>query len=507
MTSLIACAFIGLLFIMLILAFFVYQKHKIHLADELHLKKMEDELHQSASLADFLLQIQNNMLFKVVEERLKHTSYHDTLTGLPNRDKFEQELHHFVTISQRQDQRFGIMQIDLDRFRNASETLGREASNSLLEVIAQRITKSVRNTDLVARLEDDEFAILLSDVKRPEAVANIAEKILSSICAPLKVNGKQFFITASIGISLFPEDSTSMPQLIGNADAALHRAKDYGRNNYQFFDIELSMSTREKISLQNALANALLKNEFALNYQPIMELATRKIIGVEALIRWKNKEFGVITPSEIVALTEETGLIIPVSEWVLTLACKKLTVWHSMGYKNLTMSINCSERQFKQATFVDDIVNIIKQSRIPAYCLELEVTERLIMENPEKTLRILNTLKDLGIKIVIDDFGMGYWSWSNLRLLHVDKIKIDKTFIKQIIDNKEMARLTTSLIAMINKLGIISVAEGVETRQQYDFLLKEGCKQIQGYYISQPLKEEDLTRFLKNPIPIVTTSS
>lgn len=449
----------------------------------------------------FILQVKNNSLLKLAEERLKNISYHDTLTGLPNRNKFEQELHHFIALSQRHDAKFGVLYIDLDRFRNIGESVGREASNAIIQIIAQRITKGIRNTDLIARLENDEFVILVADIKRVDAVGIIAEKILMNICQPIMVNGKELFITASIGISMFPEDGGNVEELMHNADAALYRAKDYGRNNYQFYNTEVSTRVRDKLALQNALANALLKNEFTLNYQPVMELATRKIVGVEALIRWKNKEFGVITPSEIVALTEETGVIIPVSEWVLTLACKRLMVWHSMGYKNLNIAINCSERQFKQATFVDDIINVIKQSRIPAFCLELEVTERLIMEDPEKTLRTLNILKDLGIKIVIDDFGSGYWSWGNLKRLRVDKIKIDKLFVKQVIDNETVAKLTAGLISMINKLGIISVAEGVETKEQYEFLLKEGCQQIQGYYISQPVTEEVLTEFLKHPIP------
>ena len=223
-----------------------------------------------------------------------------------------------------------------------------------------------------------------------------------SIYQPIMVNGKEFYSTASIGISLFPADGDGVAQLMRNADTALYRAKDYGRNNYQFFNTELCRVTREKLALQNALANALLKNEFTLNYQPIIELRSRRIVCVEALIRWDNKEFGIITPSEIIALTEESGVIVPVSEWVLTLACKKLTYWHSMGYKNLTIAINCSERQFKQTAFVDDIINVITQSRISPQNLELEITERLIIDDPEKTLRTLNSLRDLGIKIVIE---------------------------------------------------------------------------------------------------------
>lgn len=449
----------------------------------------------------FILQLHNLSMHKQAEERLKYTSYHDALTSLPNRNKFEQDLNHFVAISQRHGQSFGIIYLDLDRFENINEGRGRDSGDALLQIIANRISKTVRNTDLVARYAQDQFAIIIASVKKPEAVAYIAEKILANVSQPMIINSKEIFITGSIGISLFPHDGNTADQLMQHAQDALSRAKERGRDNYQFYSDELTTSTHKRLALQSALQNALIRNEFNLNYQPVMELATRKIIGVEALIRWKNPDYGMITPAEIITLTEESGLIIPVSEWVLSTACKSLFHMHNLGYKNMSLSINCSDRQFKQTTFVDEIINIIKLSGVPPQFLELEITEALIMDDPEKTIRVLYALKDLGVRIVVDDFGSGYWSWMNLRRLNIDKIKIDKMFIKKMLEDSEVAKLTAGLIAMINKLGIISIAEGVENRAQYEFLLKEGCQQIQGYYLSQPLAQEALLDFLQHPIP------
>lgn len=454
----------------------------------------------------FIIQVQNISLQKNAEERLRHMAYHDALTGLANRNKLEQFVNHMLAASRRHQQNFALMFLDLDRFKNINDTIGHEAGDIVLQIIAERLRSTVRSTDLVARLGGDEFVLVVTDIKRTESIAILAQKILETVLQAIVVKGQELYTTTSIGISLYPYDGQTMQALMKNADLALYRAKEHGRNNYQFYTVEMTGKAQERMSLQNALGHALAKNEFILYYQPKMDLVTRKILGLEALLRWRNKEFSAITPDQIIELAEETGLIIPVSDWVLETACKQLKVWHETGFPQLTMAVNCSGRQFKQNTFADSVFKIINSIGLPASSLEIEVTEKMIMEDPENTLRILYALKDLGVQIVIDDFGTGYWSLNNLRRLSVDRIKIDKTFIKQVTIDETSATITSAIIAMVNKLGIKSVAEGVESREQFNFLVKEGCSEIQGYYLSHPLPEQEMTMFLKHPVPVAESS-
>ena len=449
----------------------------------------------------YIIQIQDITLQKKAEERLHHMAYHDPLTGLANRNKLEQFINNTLAQARRHQQEFALLFLDLDRFKNINDKIGHEAGDLILQIIAERLRSAVRSTDTVARLGGDEFVLVITDVKKTESVALIAQNILKNILQVIVVKGQEIYLTTSIGISLYPFDGYNMQTLMKNADLALYRSKEHGRNNYQFYTPEMTSKAQEKMALQNALAHALVKNEFSLNYQPKMDIKTRRITGIEALLRWKNKDYGTITPDEIISLAEETGLIIPVSDWVVKMACKQLKAWRHAGLTSLTMAINCSPRQFKQSTFVDEILEVITQMEIPAQLLEIEVTESTIMQEPENTLRILYALKDLGIKIVIDDFGTGYWSLNNLRRLSVDKIKIDKTFIKQIAVDDTSASIVSAIIAMASRLGIVSIAEGVETKEQFDFLAREGCTEIQGYYLTQPLTDQLMTKFLQHPVP------
>jgi EAL domain-containing protein (putative c-di-GMP-specific phosphodiesterase class I) len=315
------------------------------------------------------------------------------------------------------------------------------------------------------------------------------------------IQGQEIYTTTSIGISLYPFDGQNLPVLMKNADLALYRAKENGRNNYQFYTLEMTTLARTKLTLQNALAHALSKNEFFLHFQPKMNMKSRQIVGVEALLRWKNKDLGMITPKEIIILSEETGLILPVSEWIFRAAFKQLKVWHDMGMSTLTMAVNCTTRQFKQASFVENLIKLITEVGISPEYLIIELTESTIMEDTENTLRILNALKNIGVNIAIDDFGTGYWSLNHLRTFTIDEIKIDKSFIKQIATDELSATLTKTIIAMAKKLKVKSIAEGVETRDQYQFLKAEECTEIQGYYLTQPLSDEAMTHFLKHPVP------
>ncbi len=455
--------------------------------------------------AYFILQIQNITMQKKAEERLRHMAYHDHLTGLANRNKLEQCISHILATARRHKQSFALLFLDLDRFKNINDTVGHDAGDLLLQVIAERLKNSVRETDMVARLGGDEFVLLITDVKKTESVALIAQKILDSVRQVVTINGQEIYITTSVGLSIFPHDGQNMQALMKNADLALYRAKEQGRNNYQFYTVEMTGKAQEKLALQNTLGHALAKEEFLLYYQPKMELKTRRITGVEVLLRWKNKTYSTISPSEIIALAEETGFIIPISEWVLKSACQQLKAWHDMGLTSLTLSLNCTARQFKQSTFVDNLTSVIKESGVRPELIEIEIVESVIMQDTENALRVLEALKDLGIQIAIDDFGTGYWSLSNLRRLSIDKIKIDKSFIKSITKDEMSSSLVSATIAMANKLGIKSIAEGVETREQYDILAREGCTEIQGYYLTQPLSPDLMTAFLNHPIPDAET--
>jgi len=459
------------------------------------IRNSEDKPHH------FLMQAQDITLQKKAEERLKHMAYHDPLTGLANRNKLEQFINHILASARRHQMGFALLFLDLDHFKNVNDTIGHEAGDLLLQIVAERLRGTIRSTDMVARLGGDEFVLLVTDVVKTESVALIAQKILESMLKVIIIKGQEIYITTSIGISFYPYDGQNMQTLMKNADLALYRAKDHGRNNYQFYTLEMTSKAQEKLALQNAIGHALVKNEFILHYQPKMDIKTRRITGIEAFLRWKNKDYGMITPDEIIELAEETGLIIQVSDWILQTACQQLKAWHDMGMTTLTMAINCSPRIFKQAKFVDDMLTVLNKIGLAPNTLEVEVTEAIIMRDPENLLRVLYALKDLGVQIAIDDFGTGYWSLSNLRRLSVDKIKIDKSFIKQCTVDETSASITSAIIAMVNKLGIISIAEGVETRAQYEFLAKENCTEIQGYYITQPLSGDEMTKFLRHPVP------
>lgn len=466
---------------------------------------ISNTLNKNNQTVNLIVQAHDITMQKKAEERLRHMAYHDPLTGLANRNQLEQFVNQILAQSRRHQQSFALIFIDLDRFKVINDTIGHEAGDLLLQIIADRLRGNIRNTDLVARLGGDEFVVVITDVYKTESVAIIAQKILESVMQAVAIKGQEIYITTSIGISIYPFDGQNMQTLVKNADLALYRAKEQGKNNYQFYTEEMTFKAKEKLTLQTAIAHAVANNELSLSFMPNMELKTRKVNCVEALLRWKNKEFNFITPDEIISLAEETGLILPVNNWILLTACKTLKTWHQQGHRQLTMSINCSSRQFKQANLANSVMQTLSENGISPHQLEFEVTEKLIMDDPDTILRALYALKDLGVQISIDDFGTGYWSLSNLQRLAVDRIKIDKTFTKQITTDETSADIVKAIIAMVNKLGIRSVAEGVETREQYKFLEKEGCTEIQGYYLTQPLTEDAMSLYLKHPVPTAET--
>lgn len=434
------------------------------------------------------------------EDQLHHMAYHDPLTGLFNRNGMEQYLNELFQNHKKTANGFAMIILDLDYFKNINDSLGHEVGDTLLKIIAERLRNTVRVDDMVSRIGGDEFVIIVSETKNVETVAHIAQKILNTILKVIPIKGRELYITTSIGISIHPYDGEKIEKLINNADMALYRAKESGRNNYQFCTPDLTQKAQQKTERQNAMSHGLLKEEFLLYYLPSMNLTTQSIVSVEALLRWQSKEYGLVTPDSIISIAEESGLIVPLSEWIVRTACKQVKLWKNNGHSELTLSINVSPRQFKDTNFVDNILRAIRETDFPKEALILEIKEGLIMNDPANATSVLTTLKQAGMKIVIDDFGTGFSSFSYLSNDAVDKIKIDKSFIDDIARSPNDAAIVSAMILMAKKLGITAVAEGVETKEQYDILKAEGCDEIQGYYLAKPLPSELMESFLSSAV-------
>lgn len=447
-----------------------------------------------------IAQLQNITTEKKAEEQLRHLAYHDALTGLYNRNSLEQKVQELLTASQRHQQGFSVIFLDLDRFKNVNDSIGHDAGDTLLQIVSQRLRNAVRSMDLIARIGGDEFVIVLTELNKVDRITNTVRKIINVLRERIMIRGQEVYITTSIGVSVYPYDGNDVQTLMKNADLALYRAKELGRNNYQFCTPEMTAQARQKMSRQNAIVQAMAKNEFELYFQPKLDLNTQTISGVEALLRWHNSEYSNVNASDIIHLAEETGLIIALNEWVLKTACEQMNVWHQNGFPKLTLAVNLSARQFYQANFAEALMKTLDEHQFPPECLELEITEALIMQDPEYILHILHLLKERGICIAIDDFGTGYSSLDYLRRFAIDKIKIDKKFIQTITTDNASASVVSAMIVMANKLGIKTVAEGVEKREQYEFLLKEKCTEMQGYFLSYPANAESMTKFLRNPM-------
>jgi len=448
----------------------------------------------------FIMQVQNITPEKKAEEQLLHLAYHDALTGLYNRNFLEKKVQDILSNAARHNYGFALIFLDLDRFKNINDTLGHDAGDLLLQIVGQRLKNKIRTNDVIARVGGDEFVLILNELNQVDKISNVIRNIIAHLSQPISIKGHEIYITTSIGISVYPYDGSDVQTLMKNADLALYRSKELGRNNFQFCTLEMTTKAQQKMKRQNALLQAMAKDEFILYFQPKLNLSNQLISGVEALLRWQNPEFSNVDASEIIHLAEDTGLIIPLNEWVFTTACLQVKAWHQAGFTPLSLSVNLSGKQFKQANFIENLQNLLKRAEFSPNSLELDITEGLIMQDPEYILPVLLSLKEKGINIAIDDFGTGYSSLDYLRRFSIDKIKIDRKFIQRLTVDAASTSVVSAIIAMSNKLGIKTVAEGVETREQYDFLLQEKCTEIQGYYISQPADVETITRFLKNPV-------
>ncbi len=425
---------------------------------------------------------------KKTEKTIHYMAYYDVLTGLPNRNMFREHLND--VLNKANHQRLAVIFLDLDRFKIINDTKGHTIGDLLLEKVANRLKETVRNDGLVSRQSGDEFIILLENCEKNKA-AKVSERILTAFSKPLKLDGEEFFVTTSIGISMYPDDGEDQETLIKHADTAMYLAKERGKNNFQFYTSSLDGLASRKMELENGLRKALEQNQFILYYQPQVELATGKMAGVEALIRWQHPERGMVAPNEFIPLAEETGLIVTIGKWVLRKACEQNKAWQNEGLEPIPVAVNISVRQIQDDGFVDDVKQILKEVELDPQYLELEITES-IMQNFEKSIIILNQLKQLGLKLSIDDFGQGYSSLSYLKHLPLDNIKIDKLFVDDIMDPSNQGSIAKAIIDMGHDLKFTVIAEGIEQAEQVKFLLQNSCKIGQGYYFSEPLPPEDI---------------
>lgn len=430
------------------------------------------------------------------QERLYYLAYHDILTQLPNRGLFVDRLNHALARQRNPDKFISVLFMDLDRFKIINDTLGHDTGDRLLKLLSQRVIGCLREGDTVARLAGDEFVILLEDITASDDVAPICRKVLDSLSQPFQIDGKELFVTGSIGISLSPGDGTDAATLIRNADIAMYRAKELGRNNFQFYSADMSVKAFERLSLETNLRHALKRNEFVLYYQPQVSPATGRIIGVEALLRWNHQELGLLLPDQFISLLEETGLIISVGEWVLQAALCQARDWRDMGFEPIRVSVNLSSRQFDAACLRKIIMGLLRDIELDSSWVGLEITESLLMTNEARTLDTLQELSAAGIQLSIDDFGTGYSSLSYLKRLPIDTLKIDGSFIRDVTTNLDDAAIVRAIIAMAETLKLDVVAEGVETREQLE-VVRNYCASIQGYLFSKPLPVDEITALLR----------
>jgi diguanylate cyclase (GGDEF)-like protein/PAS domain S-box-containing protein len=427
---------------------------------------------------------------KIYEEKIYRMAHHDSLTGLPNRFYLKKYLASLL--ENHIHRQMAILFIDLDRFKIINDTQGHTFGDLLLEQVTERLKSCLSKEDFIVRYGGDEFIIVLQNVTK-EKVIQTAETIIERFKESFMINELEVFTTPSIGISMYPDDGNDIDTLIKNADAAMYLAKEKGKNNYQFYDSSLHEKNEKKMKIESKLRKALEQNEFVLHYQPKIELNTNRLVGMEALIRWNNKELGFVSPADFIPIAEELGLIIPIGKWILRKACKQCVEWQQLGFEDLSVAVNISPRQFNDPSFSQTVVDILKETGLSPHCLELEITES-IMEDIKKSRFILEKLKQIGVKVAIDDFGKGYSSLHYLCHLPINTIKIDKSFVDGIHISAEKVAILQTIIDMGHRLRFEVVAEGIETHDQVRFLINHNCHIGQGYYFNKPLSENDFER-------------
>jgi len=437
---------------------------------------------------------------KVAEERIQFLAYSDALTGLPNRRLLEDRLTQALASARRQKGRVAILFLDLDTFKNINDSLGHSVGDLLLQELAERLKTWGREQDTVARVGGDEFLIVLTELKDITDAAVAAERLLDGIIGEYSIRGHALNITCSLGISIFPEHGADAETLIKNADAAMYSVKENGRNNFRFFTEEMNAQVVERLTLENPLRQALAKGELFLMYQPQMDIATGGIVGLEALLRWQHPDLGLVPPDRFIRIAEKTGLILPIGEWVLRAACSQARKWQDEGLPAVTVAVNVSAVQFRQEGFCELIRRLLHETGLSPQYLELELTESLLLADADVTISVLKELKSMGVRLAIDDFGTGYSSFSYLRQFRVSKLKIDRSFIRDVAVNPDDAAITSAIISMAKSLHLKVIAEGVESEVQMSFLRTHHCDEIQGYYFCKPLTADKVGAKLRGNI-------
>ncbi len=434
---------------------------------------------------------------KRAEEQVKHLAFHDPLTNLPNRLLFSDRLTLAVAQAHRHNQRLAVLFLDLDRFKVINDSLGHSVGDELLRQVAERIQEYVREGDTVARLGGDEFTLLVPGITAEEDAAKIAKKICDAIHDPFWIDGRELFVTTSMGVAVYPSDGHDAETLVRNADSAMYRAKEQGRDNYQLYTPAMNAKAVERLSLESRLRQAVANDELELHFQPFFDLKTAEVLGAEALLRWRHPELGLIPPGEFIPIAELSGLIVPIGEWVLRTACAEARKWHASGFASLTVSVNLSSRQFQQSDLVSQVTSALTETGLEPDKLDLEITESNAMQNAEQSINTLRGLKKQGVRISMDDFGTGYSSLNYLKRFPIDRIKLDQSFVRDLPGDKDDAAIAMAVIAMGQSLELVVIAEGVETEEQLTFLKDRNCDQLQGFLFSRPLPGKAFETFLE----------
>ncbi len=433
---------------------------------------------------------------KATEERIRHRSEHDFLTGLPNRVLLLDRLQQAIAAARRKQGKLAVLFLDLDRFKNINDALGHHVGDLLLQAVAERLKKCVRGNDTVSRQGGDEFVLMLTEIGDIDQVAHIAHNILQAVDMPYQLEGNAVTITTCIGISMYPDDAEEMEALVRNADTAMYHAKESGRNGYQFFNPDMNDRMLKRLTLEHQLRSALQEGQFVLEYQPGIDIASGRVVGVEALLRWRHPEAGMLGPAQFLAAAEACGLIVPIGDWVLQAACRQARSWHDQGMP-VTMGVNLSLIQFRQKDFLQKVKDVLLHTGLAPQHLELEITENVLLDSAAAARETMQALRRMGVALSVDDFGTGYSGLGYLKHFPVDKLKIDQSFVRDLVDNANDAAIIRAILIMAKSLKLKVVAEGVETAGQLDFLRAQGCDEFQGHYFARPVRAVELPHFLR----------